>query len=64
VAVVDVYDALTSDRPYRAALPHENAVALMCAGKGTQFDAIVLDAFLEALRATVPVLHPPEVAVV
>jgi putative two-component system response regulator len=63
VAVVDVYDALTSDRPYRAALPHENAVALMCAGKGTQFDAIVLDAFLEALRGTVPVLHPPEVAV-
>jgi putative two-component system response regulator len=61
VAVVDVYDALTSDRPYRPALSHENAVALMCTGKGTQFDAIVLDAFLEALRSTVADL--PEEAV-
>jgi putative two-component system response regulator len=52
VAVVDVYDALTSDRPYRPALAHENALALMCTGKGTQFDAIVLDAFLRALEET------------
>ena len=54
VAVVDVYDALTSDRPYRQALTHENAIALMCTGKGTQFDAIVLDAFLTALQETMP----------
>jgi putative two-component system response regulator len=52
VAVVDVYDALTSDRPYRPALAHDNALALMCTGKGTQFDAIVLDAFLSALEET------------
>jgi putative two-component system response regulator len=58
VAVVDVYDALTSDRPYRSALSHENALALMLTGKGTQFDAIVLDAFLSALHETVPVRHP------
>jgi len=55
VAVVDVYDALTSDRPYRPALSHENALALMCTGKGTQFDAIVLDAFLRALDEAMPV---------
>jgi len=54
VAVVDVYDALTSDRPYRPALTHENALALMCTGKGTQFDAIVLDAFLSALHDSGP----------
>jgi len=54
VAVVDVYDALTSDRPYRPALAHDNALALMCTGKGTQFDAKVLDAFMSALRETVP----------
>jgi putative two-component system response regulator len=53
VAVVDVYDALTSDRPYRPALSHDRALALMSTGKGTQFDAIVLDAFLAALRHTV-----------
>jgi len=52
VAVVDVYDALTSDRPYRPALAHDNALALMCTGKGTQFDAIVLDAFMSALEET------------
>jgi putative two-component system response regulator len=52
VAVVDVYDALTSDRPYRPALAHDNALALMCTGKGTQFDAVVLDAFLSALEET------------
>ena len=54
VAVVDVYDALTSDRPYRSALPHENALALMGTGRGTQFDGIVLDAFLSGLHENDP----------
>jgi putative two-component system response regulator len=49
VAVVDVYDAVTTDRPYRRALPHDEAVTLMRAGSGTQFDADVLKAFLTAL---------------
>jgi len=63
VAVVDVYDALTSDRPYRQALSHDRALALMNTGKGTQFDAIVLDAFLAALQHAEPAIHPPEAAV-
>jgi putative two-component system response regulator len=64
VAVVDVYDALTSDRPYRSALTNESALALMCEGKGTQFDAIVLDAFLGALHGSVPARgHRNEAAV-
>jgi putative two-component system response regulator len=54
VAVVDVYDALTSERPYRPALTHDRALALMRTGKGTQFDAIVLDVFLRALDETRP----------
>jgi putative two-component system response regulator len=49
VAVVDVYDALTSHRPYRRALRQNDALQLMCAGRGTQFDPNVLDAFLAAL---------------
>ena len=57
VAVVDVYDALTSDRPYRGAMSHEKALALMAEGKGTQFDAIVLDAFLCALEQSQPGLR-------
>jgi putative two-component system response regulator len=48
VAIADVYDALTSTRPYRGALPPETAVAIMREGRGTQFDPHLFDAFLEA----------------
>jgi putative two-component system response regulator len=54
VAVVDVYDALTADRPYRPALSHSDALTLLAAGRETQFDPIVLDAFLETLAAARP----------
>lgn len=50
VAIADVYDALTSHRPYRPALAPEDAVQLMRAGRGTQFDPVFFDAFLEAWR--------------
>ncbi|MHB8641281.1 MAG: HD-GYP domain-containing protein [Gaiellaceae bacterium] len=51
VAVVDVYDALTSDRPYRGALDHEEALSVLREGRGHQFDPAVLDAFLAAIGA-------------
>jgi len=54
VAVVDVYDALTADRPYRKALSHADALTLLAAGRDTQFDPVVLDAFLEALDEAPP----------
>jgi len=44
-AVVDVFDALTSDRPYRRAWPREKALAEIQAQKGRQFDPQVVDAF-------------------
>jgi len=47
--VADVFDALTSNRVYRPALPLEAALALMEEGRGTQFDPQVLDAFLAGL---------------
>jgi putative two-component system response regulator len=50
VALVDVYDALTSRRVYREAISHEDAVALIVAGRGTHFDPAVVDAFLEISR--------------
>jgi ribonuclease P protein subunit RPR2 len=37
-AIADSFDAMTSDRPYRSALPAEAAVAEIRAGSGTQFD--------------------------
>jgi hypothetical protein len=49
VAVADVFDALTSRRVYRPALSVESAIETMRAGRGTQFDAHVLDTFLESL---------------
>jgi putative two-component system response regulator len=46
VAVADVFDALTSDRPYRPGLPAAEARAYVAAGRGTAFDPQVVDAFL------------------
>ncbi len=44
-AVVDVYDAITSDRPYRKPLDHDAAMAFILAGSGTSFDPDVVVAF-------------------
>lgn len=49
-AVVDVYDALTSDRPYRLAWPHEKAMAYIRDESGRHFDPKVVEAFLEMLK--------------
>ncbi len=46
-AVVDVYDALTSDRPYRAAWPSERALEYIREQSGKHFDPRVVDEFLE-----------------
>jgi HD-GYP domain-containing protein (c-di-GMP phosphodiesterase class II) len=45
-AVVDVYDALTSDRPYRAAWSRERALEYLREQSGKHFDPHVLEAFL------------------
>jgi HD-GYP domain-containing protein (c-di-GMP phosphodiesterase class II) len=50
VAVIDAYDAITSDRPYRRALPRDVAVAELKKGAGSQFDPKVVNAFLEVLQ--------------
>jgi HD-GYP domain-containing protein (c-di-GMP phosphodiesterase class II) len=47
--VVDVYDALTSDRPYRGAWPHEKAVEYLRAESGRHFDPKVVKIFLKML---------------
>jgi response regulator RpfG family c-di-GMP phosphodiesterase len=46
VAIVDVFDALSSDRVYRPAFPPERVEAMMREGHGTQFDPDLLDLFL------------------
>ncbi|MGI9455669.1 MAG: HD-GYP domain-containing protein, partial [Aeoliella sp.] len=49
LAIVDAYDAMTSDRPYRDGMPAKRAQELLRAGAGTQWDADLVNAFFEAL---------------
>lgn len=49
-AVVDAWDAMRSDRPYRKALSVEEALAEIEKGAGTQFDPKVVAAFLSLIR--------------
>ena len=46
VAIIDCYDALTSNRPYRRALSRQSAVALIQERRGTMYDPSVVDAFI------------------
>lgn len=46
MAVADVYDALISRRIYKAAMTHEQAAAIIVAGRGQHFDPDIVDAFL------------------
>ncbi len=47
-AVVDFFDALSVDRPYRKALPNDDVVGMMTEASGAHFDPEVLGVFLEA----------------
>ncbi len=47
IALVDVYDAITTRRTYREPMSHEAAVAFIADGRGTHFDPTIVDAFLE-----------------
>ena len=51
IAVCDAYDAMVSDRPYRAAMSHTAAVEELRRCAGTQFDPAVVSAFVAALDA-------------
>ena len=46
MAIVDVYDALTNDRPYKKAYTHEKAVSIIRNGNGSHFDPLLCDVFL------------------
>ena len=47
LSVVDCFDALTSDRPYRPRLSDEDAIAILMARRGTMYDPLVVDTFIE-----------------
>ncbi len=51
LAIVDAYDAITSDRPYRKALSHEKAAAELRRCAGTQFDPELINIFLPLIES-------------
>jgi HD-GYP domain-containing protein (c-di-GMP phosphodiesterase class II) len=54
-AVADTYDAMTSSRPYREAMPHEVAIKEIERCAGSQFDPMVVDAFKQIFEDGMPV---------
>jgi putative methionine-R-sulfoxide reductase with GAF domain len=54
LSVVDCFDALTSDRPYRPRLTTEEAFATILKGRGALYDPLVVDAFLKAYPQIAP----------
>jgi HD-GYP domain-containing protein (c-di-GMP phosphodiesterase class II) len=51
LAVVDCYDALTSDRPYRPRLSDETATSILLQRRGTMYDPLVVDTFVRVHRS-------------
>jgi putative nucleotidyltransferase with HDIG domain len=72
LSVADVFDALTSDRPYRQAMSVAEATELITHQSGRQFDPVVVKAFrartdalvaiLKQQRAQQPIIPPPPLA--
>src|SRR5574343_128223 len=46
-AIVDVFDALMSQRPYKVPMALEQALAILREGRGSHFDAALVDAFVD-----------------
>ena len=57
-AVADVYDALTSDRPYRRGWSHQSALAYIQEQSGHYFDPKIVDVFLNMFREPAQVPQP------
>jgi HD-GYP domain-containing protein (c-di-GMP phosphodiesterase class II) len=64
LAIADCYDALTSHRPYRRALSHETAAAMIYERRAAMFDPRLTDAFLRIVWRLRPSASPPHLHVV
>jgi putative nucleotidyltransferase with HDIG domain len=54
LTVVDVFDALTSDRPYRPRLTTEDAFNIIRKGRGTMYDPLIVDTFIQVYPEIAP----------
>ena len=61
LSVVDCFDALTSDRPYRPRLTDKDAIDILLVRKGTMYDPLVVDTFLEVHEEIAPEKLPAAV---
>lgn len=50
IAVADAYSAMTSDRPYRKAMPVDKALEIMQSEAGTKWDPVVINALADAVK--------------
>lgn len=60
LSVVDCYDALTSDRPYRGAMTDDEALEIIRARRGTMYDPVVVDTFERVCRDIGPMTVKPQ----
>lgn len=58
LSVVDCFDALTSDRPYRPRLSDEEAIRILIQRRGSMYDPLVVDTFLRVHRDIAPQVTP------
>src|SRR5829696_6947554 len=54
LSVVDCFDALTSDRPYRGRMTEADALRIVVDRRGTQYDPAVVDAFVACYERIMP----------
>jgi putative nucleotidyltransferase with HDIG domain len=62
IAIADAWDAMTTDRPYASALATDEALLQIHAGKGKQFNPVVVDAFASVTRRRPAEVLPPDAA--
>ena len=66
LSVVDCFDALTSDRPYRSRMTNEASIAILLERRGIMYDPVIVDAFVAAHERLMPAetpMHPAARAV-
>lgn len=51
LSIIDAYDAMTNDRPYREAMSHQEALSELKEGAGIQFDPLLVFEFIKVLEA-------------
>ena len=63
IAVADSYDAMTSDRPYRAGMSPDKASTILREGRGRQWDGEIVDAFLRSIADELTERERPKLVV-